>query len=54
MRLQFWVITGALSLAGLAAGMLGADSASDTAAYAAWGLIPVYWLLRVFLRRSGG
>lgn len=51
MRFQLFVITGALGLASLLAMVLGADSVSDVAGYAAWGLIPVFWLVRVLARK---
>jgi len=51
MRFQLFVITGALGLASLLAMVLGADGVSDVAGYAAWGLIPVFWLVRVLARK---
>ena len=55
MRFQLIVITGALGLASFLALALGADDAGGVADYAAWGLVPVFWLLRTYMkkRRSG-
>jgi hypothetical protein len=51
MRLHLFIVTGALGLASLLAVALGAGSASDVADYAAWGLIPVFWVARKLVKR---
>jgi len=53
MRLQLMIITGALGLASFLALALGADDAGGVADYAALGLVPVFWLVRTYMKRRG-
>ncbi len=51
MRSLLFVFTGALGLASLLAAMLGADGAGDAAEYAAFALVPAFWLIRRYANR---